>query len=462
MIRRHSQPLIAWFFVSDVLAAGVSWVGAYHIRFSGLLPIYREQPNPWDCYNNTPVVMLLAVVAYRLAGLYQIHRLRRLREDALASLKGMALLTLFIMAAGFYRQDPYVSRGAMSIFTPLSFLLVLSIRRATWAYVHWLRRRGKNPSFSLIVGSGRLARKTARSLRKASWMGIRNVGFVEDHPTQWSSDLDILGKVEDLPKLIEQYQIEHVFIAYGMKRIHEARKVFDVLSDTLVEVRLTLDVPALSGVSLTTGNLDGIPLVSLREGPHYGINVWVKRVMDIVIASLALVVLSPLMLLIALLVKLTSPGPIFHRQIRTGLNGVQFNMLKFRSMHVNAEQGGAQMATPDDKRRTRLGTFLRKTSLDELPQFINVLKGDMSVVGPRPERPEFIQKFRKTIPNYMARHAVKCGITGWAQVNGWRGNTSLRKRVQYDLYYITHWTPWFDLRIMFMTIWKGFVNRNAY
>ncbi len=462
MIRRHSQPLVVWFFICDVLAAGLSWVGAYHIRFSGLLPIYREQPNPWDCYDNTPVVMILAMLAYRFAGLYQVHRLRRLREDALASIKGMALLTLFVMAAGFYRQDPYVSRGAMSIFAPLSFVMVLGIRRATWAYVHWLRRRGKNPSFSIIVGSGRLARKTARSLRRASWMGIRNVGFVEDHPTQWSSDLDILGKVEDLPKLVEQYQIEHVFIAYGMKRIQEARKVFDVLSQTLVEVRLTLDIPALAGVSLTSGNLDGLPLVGLREGPHYGINVWVKRIMDIILSICALIVLSPLMILIAILVKVTSPGPIFFRQKRTGLNGVDFEMLKFRSLRVDAEQDGPQMTKSDDKRKTKFGAFIRKTSLDELPQFINVLFGTMSIVGPRPEQPFFIEQFRKTIPNYMVRHAVKCGITGWAQVNGWRGNTSLRKRVQYDLYYITHWTPWFDLRIMFMTVWKGFVNRNAY
>ncbi len=161
--------------------------------------------------------------------------------------------------------------------------------------------------------------------------------------------------------------------------------------------------------------------------------------------------------------KLTSPGPVFYRQERCGLNGRTFNMLKFRSMRVDAEQQtGAVWAQKDDPRRTRFGTFLRQTSLDELPQFINVLLGDMSLVGPRPERPVFIQKFTKTIPSYMARHCVKAGITGWAQVHGWRGNTSLRKRLQYDLYYITHWTPWLDFRILWMTVLKGLVNRNAY
>jgi Undecaprenyl-phosphate glucose phosphotransferase len=239
--------------------------------------------------------------------------------------------------------------------------------------------------------------------------------------------------------------------------------VFDVLSQTLVEVRLVADVPELAGLSLTTSNLDGLPVVGLRESPHFGLNVVIKRVMDIVLSLIGLIVLTPLLATIALLVKLSSRGPIFYRQERCGLNGQSFQMLKFRSMRQGAEtQTGAVWARKDDPRRTRLGTFLRMTSLDELPQLINVLKGDMSLVGPRPERPVFINQFRKTIPNYMVRHCVKSGITGWAQVNGWRGNTSLRKRVQFDLYYITHWTPWLDLRILVLTVFRGLIHRNAY
>jgi exopolysaccharide biosynthesis polyprenyl glycosylphosphotransferase len=214
---------------------------------------------------------------------------------------------------------------------------------------------------------------------------------------------------------------------------------------------------------LTNGNLDGLPMIGLRESPHFGLNVVVKRSMDVILSALAILILSPLLLLLATLVKITSPGPIFYRQERCGLNGKPFQMLKYRSMGIDAEsQTGAVWAVKDDPRRTVFGAFLRSTSLDELPQLINVLKGEMSLVGPRPERPVFISKFSKTIPNYMARHAVKAGITGWAQVHGWRGNTSLRKRVQYDLYYITHWTPWLDLRIMCLTVWRGLVNRNAY
>jgi exopolysaccharide biosynthesis polyprenyl glycosylphosphotransferase len=204
-------------------------------------------------------------------------------------------------------------------------------------------------------------------------------------------------------------------------------------------------------------------VVGLRESPHYGLNIVVKRAMDVVLSSVGLLVLSPVLAAIAVLVKITSPGPVFYRQERCGLNGEPFQMLKFRSMRVDAEtQSGPVWARENDPRRTGFGAFLRKTSLDELPQLFNVLKGDMSLVGPRPERPVFIQKFRKTIPNYMARHHVKAGITGWAQVNGWRGNTSLRKRIQHDLYYITHWNPWLDVRILWLTVFKGLFDRNAY
>jgi len=289
------------------------------------------------------------------------------------------------------------------------------------------------------------------------------LGFVEDQPNHWVSDLKVLGTVEDLPRLIEEHQIAHVFIALPLNRYHEARRVFDKLSQTLVEVRLVADLPSMAGLSLTTTTLDGLPVIGLRESPHFGLNVLVKRAMDVMLSLLALLILSPVLLLVALLVKLTSPGPVFYRQERCGLNGEAFQMLKFRSMRSDAEvQSGPVWAQKEDPRRTRFGSFLRKTSLDELPQLINVLKGDMSLVGPRPERPVFIQQFRRTVPNYMVRHCVKAGITGWAQVNGWRGNTSLRKRIEHDLYYITHWNPWLDVRILWLTVFRGLMNRNAY
>jgi Undecaprenyl-phosphate glucose phosphotransferase len=464
MIKRSTQPLILWFGLWDLTLTGVAWVGAYFVRFvTGWIPQSRPTPEFELCLDHLPLVMALALAAYYFAGLYQVGRLRRFREELVGVVKGSTLLQLMVLATIFYRQDRYESRLTMAVFYGLTTFLVLGARRFSWTTIRWLRHRGYNQTPALIVGTGRVARKTARALRHASWTGMFAYGYIEDKPSRFTSDLNIVGTSADLPRLIEEHHIGHVFIALPLNRYDEARRIYDILSRTMVEVRLVMDVPSMAALSLTTTTVDGLPMIGLRESPHYGLNVVVKRVMDIALSSLALVILSPVLLLIAAVTKLTSPGPVFYRQERCGLNGQTFSMLKFRSMRVDAEaQTGAVWAKKDDPRRTRWGTFLRKTSLDELPQLLNVLKGDMSLVGPRPERPVFISQFRKTIPNYMARHCVKAGITGWAQVHGWRGNTSLRKRIEYDLYYIAHWNPWLDIRIMFMTVWRGLVNRNAY
>jgi Undecaprenyl-phosphate glucose phosphotransferase len=464
MIRQRSQILCAWFLIWDLILTSAAWVAAYYLRFAtGWIPVTKDPPDAYLCWLNLPLVVFLAAVAYHLTGQYAIHRLRRFREEVVCVVKGTALLSLLVMATTFYLRDPYESRITMVLFSLLAGVSVLAARRLSWSAIRELRSRGYNQTHAVIVGTGRVARKTALALRRASWMGIKTIGFVEDRQDRWTSDLNLLGSFAELPELITKYRIAHVFIALPMSRYDDARRVFDLLSRSLCEVRLVADVPDLAGLSLTTTNLDGLPVIGLRESPHFGLNVVVKRAMDMIVSLFAILVLSPLMLLIALLVKLTSPGPVFFRQERCGLNGDSFQMLKFRSMCVDAEaQTGAVWAQKDDPRRTRLGTFLRKTSLDELPQLFNVLRGDMSLVGPRPERPVFIQKFQNTIPNYMVRHCVKAGITGWAQVHGWRGNTSLRKRVQYDLYYITHWTPWLDLRIMWMTLFQGLLHHNAY
>jgi Undecaprenyl-phosphate glucose phosphotransferase len=462
MINRKSQILVLWFLVWDLGLTAAAWMAAYHIRFN-LLPVTLTPPAFTDCLAQLPLVLISSAVAYRLTGQYVIHRFRRLREEAVSIFQGAVLMALLVIAGSFGLKTHYDSRATFLIFLGLAATSMLVARRLSWCAIRWLRSRGFNQTQSIIVGAGRVARKTARSLRATNWLGIRNVGFVEEQPTRWASDLDILGTIADLPRLVDKYQVSHVFICLPMNRFHDARRVFDTLSQMFVEVRLIADVPALAGLSLTSTTFDGMPMIGLRESPHFGMNIVVKRAMDVVLSLVALVILAPVMFVIAAIIKLTSPGPVFYRQERCGLNGKPFQMLKFRSMRVDAEaQTGAVWAAKDDSRRTWFGAFLRQSSLDELPQFLNVLKGDMSLVGPRPERPVFIQKFSKTIPNYGARHAVKAGITGWAQVHGWRGNTSLRKRIQYDLYYITHWTPWLDLRILWMTVWHGLVHRNAY
>jgi putative colanic acid biosynthesis UDP-glucose lipid carrier transferase len=207
----------------------------------------------------------------------------------------------------------------------------------------------------------------------------------------------------------------------------------------------------------------GIPTLDVSVSPLHGVNRYIKEIEDRLLALIALLLISPLMLIIALGVKLSSPGPVFYKQERVGWNNRRFVILKFRSMPVDAEaNSGAVWAKPGEKRATRFGSFLRKTSLDELPQLINVLRGDMSLVGPRPERPDFVEVFKDQVPNYMKKHMVKAGITGWAQVNGWRGDTDLNQRIEHDLYYIQHWSIWFDLEIALRTVFTGFVNKNAY
>jgi Undecaprenyl-phosphate glucose phosphotransferase len=465
MLKHRSQILCVWFLAWDMVLTAVAWVGAYYLRVeSGWIPLFfKTPPDPILCWRNLPLVLVLAAVAYHLTGQYAIHRLRRFREEVVCVVKGTVLLSLLVMATTFYLHDPYESRITMVLFTVSLAGLILTARRVTWEAVRYLRSQGYNQTHAVIVGTGRVARKTARVFRRVSWLGFKVIGFVEDEPNHWAGDLHIIGATAELPAIIDKYRISHVFICLPMSRYDDARRVFDRLSQSLVEVHLVADVPNLAGLSLTTTTVDGLPVIGLRESPHFGLNIVVKRAMDMALSLVALTLLSPVLALLAVLVKLTSPGPVFYRQERCGLNGKSFYMLKFRSMRSDAEQQtGAVWTTKDDPRRTRFGTFLRSTSLDELPQLFNVLKGDMSLVGPRPERPVFIKRFSQTIPNYMARHRVKAGITGWAQVHGWRGNTSLRKRIQYDLYYITHWTPWLDLRILWMTILHGIVNRNAY
>ena len=464
MVRRVSQSLVAWFLLWDLVLTAGAWLLAYYLRFqTGWFTTPRGVPPAVLYLRALPLMLLVGMIAYRLAGMYEVHRLRRFREELAAVGKGVALMALLVMATSFARQAQHESRGAMVMFAASALVGITAARRLSWSAMRRLRARGVNQSHALVVGTGRLARVTVRTLRVVNWSGIQPVGFVEDEAHRNAgADLPVLGSIAELPELVEKHHIEHVFVALPLNRYADARRVFAALSQTVVDVQLIADLPAISGMTFTTTQIHGMTVIGLRENPHHGLNVVVKRAMDVVLASLAIVLLAPVMAVIAALVKLTSPGPILYRQERCGLNGRPFMMLKFRSMKADAEAGGAQMATANDDRRTWLGKILRKTNLDELPQFFNVLWGDMSIVGPRPERPVFVRKFAKTIPNYNARHAVKAGITGWAQVNGWRGNSSLRKRILFDLYYISHWNPLFDLRIMFLTVWRMLFSKQKH
>jgi Undecaprenyl-phosphate glucose phosphotransferase len=273
----------------------------------------------------------------------------------------------------------------------------------------------------------------------------------------------VLGYLDDTQRALRETQAQRVLIALGRQQWAELERVLVSIQDETVDIQVVPDVHEFSTLNCAVEDFDGLPVVSINESPLLGWRAVTKRATDIVLSALALMVGAPVFAFIAVAVKVTSPGPIFYGQERVGLDGRRFKMYKFRSMRVDAEaSSGAIWAKAGDDRRTPIGALLRATSLDELPQFWNVFVGHMSLVGPRPERPVFVNQFRHQISHYMLRHRVKAGVTGWAQVNGWRGDTSLDERILCDLYYIRHWSYLFDLKILFLTVWKGFVNKNAY
>jgi putative colanic acid biosynthesis UDP-glucose lipid carrier transferase len=295
-------------------------------------------------------------------------------------------------------------------------------------------------------------------------MGFELVGYVDD----FKKADDVLGTTEDALDIIDAAesrgeQIDYVYIALPLTAAERIGELLSALSSRLAHVCLVPDLYQFDILNGRVTDVDGLPVIHVIDEAPLDFRRGIKRTVDIAFSAGFLLLASPVLILIAVAVKLSSPGPILYRQERMGLNGLRFDMLKFRSMPVNAEaSSGAVWAKPGEQRATRVGAFLRKTSLDELPQFINVLKGDMSVVGPRPERPVFIESFRERVPRYMLRHKMKAGITGWAQVNGWRGDTSIERRIEHDIYYIRNWSLRLDLKIMLMTLRSGFVNENAY
>ncbi|MFH1266238.1 MAG: undecaprenyl-phosphate glucose phosphotransferase [Planctomycetota bacterium] len=462
MYRRHGNKLGLVFLACDLAVTSGIWVGAYFLRFA-TWPSPDGVPDFHLVLRAWPMVLVLAAVSYRLSGLYEVHRLRQLPRELGVICRASVLLFVLAITVTFYRRDLYESRLALALFLGLNVLALTLTRRIIWRLLKYMRGRGLNYGRAVIVGTGRNARRVARTIQENGWTGLEAVGFVDDSGKVEPQLLPRLGPVDELDRIVAEHDVDHVFVALPASRCAELPRVYQAVSDLLVEVQLVPDIPDLAGMRMRLLEIDGVTFLSLRQNPHHGVARVAKRTMDVVLAAAALVVVGPLMAALALAVKLTGPGPVLFRQARTGLGGRSFHMLKFRSMRPGAERlSGPVWATRDDARCTRLGRFMRRWSLDELPQIFNVLAGDMSLVGPRPERGVFVEQFRRQIPGYTQRHQVKAGITGWAQVNGWRGNTSLRHRVQCDLYYIANWSLWLDLRILIMTLWCGLRHRNAY
>lgn len=467
MLKKYNQLFLSALIISDSLVILGSWAGAYYIRFqSGWIPLDPPVPSFSQYQTLLIPIWLLFLLNYKIVGLYKPLRGKSPWVDYYNIIKANSIAVLMLSALLFYFQEESFSRMVIGIFWLIATFFLVASHMVIRNVLMMFRRRGKNLRYILIAGAGELGQELVRRIDLHPEMGFSVVGYLTTHRKKVGRRIGkypIVGTVDQVASCVLEHGVDKLFITLPMKAQEKIEEILFHLGEEPVDVMVVPDLFKFMSLSGGVDNFDGFPVVHLTESPLYGWNRVFKRMTDIVISFIAIVLTSPLMLMIALLVKLESRGPIFYVQERVGLDQKVFRMCKFRSMRIDAEtQSGPVWTKENDDRRTRLGTLLRKTSLDELPQFFNVFWGDMSMVGPRPERPVFVEDFKKSVPHYMLRLKMKAGITGWAQVNGWRGNTSLEKRIEHDIYYIQHWSLFFDLKILIKTLWKGLINRHAY
>ena len=467
MIRNSTRRIAVLLAVSDVGATLAALGAAYFLRFRAeIVPVTKGIPDASSYYRLFPLMAVLWPIVYYFYGLYQVRRNRSRVEEGLSVFVATGLATLLLAGlATFYRGFSY-SRLVLLFFFGLDVLFVFAGRTAIRRYLEEAWRHGVNVRLVLVVGAGRLGRALVDKFLEHPEAGLRAIGFVDDAPEKRSTSyrgLPIIGTTGDAARIVDERGVDTVFMALPLEAHRAMLSVLKDVGRTVADVRVVPDL--LQYITFRAGieDFDGLPVVHLTQVPLTGWMSLVKRTLDVAISAAALAVLSPLLGAIALAIRLSGRGPVLYRQRRMGLDGRPFDILKFRSMVVGAEEeSGPTWASEDDPRRTRLGVLLRAWSLDELPQLVNVFRGEMSLVGPRPERPEFVREFKEKFPQYMLRHRVRAGITGWAQVHGWRGNTSLSKRIEYDLYYIENWSLSLDIKILWMTLRHGFRHRNAY
>jgi Undecaprenyl-phosphate glucose phosphotransferase len=382
----------------------------------------------------------------------------------LVNANALAILFLISMTYLFREKSIQFSRLVFVYFWGLSTFLTVVERTALRFCLREVRRKGYNLRYMLIVGAGQVAADMVSRVRLHQELGIQILGCLsrDGLERRGPGGIPVVGQYSDLRQFLSRTDIDQVVVALPLDDHQILPDIMAELKDSLLDIKVIPDIYQFASIGGAIEEFEGLPVISLQGCPLDGINLFAKRALDVSIASASLLVLSPLLLAIALLVKLTSRGPVLFKQERVSFDGSPFSIIKFRTMVSDAEASGPGWTKPGDVRVTLLGRLLRSTSLDELPQLFNVLLGDMSIVGPRPERPVYIKEFRKRIPRYMLRHKVPAGITGWAQVHGWRGDTSIDKRIEYDLYYVENWSLLLDLKIVIMTVLKGFRNRNAY
>jgi Undecaprenyl-phosphate glucose phosphotransferase len=456
MLRRQSEIYRTLLLLADLVLVGASWLAAYAIRFHSTLPVPRGIPPAEPYLAALPLILVVWAWVFRSRGLYAPRRTDSRLSELGAVLAGATTVVVLLVVGTFFLRSYFFSRGVILLFWGISIAMVSAFRLCARATLFALHRRGRHHSPVLVVGTGPLAEQVIERVQQHPESGLRVVGVLGDAArAPRVRGAPVIGDYGQLRKALALSGAAQVVLALPRDDSDELERLLAALDDELVDVRLVPDLLHVATLRSGVEDFDGLPVISLRDTPLVGWAAIQKRLFDIAVSAALLVVAAPLLAAIALAIRLTSGAPVLYVQDRMGLDGRVFRMLKFRTMVRDAESSGPVWARTEDPRTTRLGGTLRDIGLDELPQLWNVLRGDMSLVGPRPERPVFIEQFRREVPGYMLRHKVKAGLTGWAQVHRWRGDTSLHERIEHDLYYIRNWSLGLDLRILLMTLWRA-------
>lgn len=454
----------------DIVVILLAWFLAYFIRFESVIPlpwISSGQPGLFGIFF-TLVWPLTAITIYNFyrKGLYSSLRFQPAWIETRLILQTNTFSFLFFVILIYFLGKEKISRVALLNYWVFSNFLFIGIHWMVRCYWRYLHRKGLQLIRVLLIGNGPQLTDYVQTVQRYKDAGIEFVGW-KDGPSDFQNRMD--SKQINIPKLdmpLEDinrlYAPEVWVIGYQGADSSRVNEILQKHYNDLISIQVLPDM-SYAFIGHQIQDFNGIPVITVNWPKLSAWDYFIKRIFDFIFSLIGLIILSPVLLLLAILVKATSRGPIFYGQERVGLDGQSFTMWKFRSMRIDAEkETGAVWCVQGDSRRTAFGSFLRATSLDELPQLWNVFRGEMSLVGPRPERPIFVEKFKDQIPSYMLRHRMKAGITGWAQINGWRGNTSLEKRIECDIKYIKDWSLWLDIKIIFLTFWRGFINKNAY
>lgn len=451
----------------DVIVLAVSYISTWFLRFMGPFAYSAEQGLSFEQYMLALIFIIPGyLLLYQAFTLYEPLHMQGRRLMLANIIKANVLGMLIFVFLLYMLKESDFSRLTVYIFCVVNILLEWGVRMLIFAVLRDMRKKGLNQKQIILVGYSRAAEEYIDRIEANPQWGYIVRGILDDNVPAGTvyKGIKVIGRIANLTVILPANRLDEIAITLGLSEYYRLEEIVAMCEKSGVHTKFIPDYNKIIPTKPYTEDILGLPVINIRYVPLSNtFNSMVKRVMDIFGSIAAIIVSSPVMLLMCILIKATSPGPLIYRQERVGLHNKTFWMYKFRSMEIQPESEEKKAWTvKNDPRVTGIGKFMRRTSIDELPQLFNILKGDMSLVGPRPERPFFVEKFREEIPRYMVKHQVRPGLTGWAQVNGYRGDTSIRKRIDCDLYYIENWSIGFDIKILFLTIFKGFINKNAY